>query len=727
MFKHILFLLILSLVFWACAKDEEPLPQDCAGVAGGNNICGCTDITAFNYNSNATFDDGSCQIHIDNGDYYLSFNGSNSYVDLGDMLSQGSYTKAAWVKRNYGYAVANNIISGNTGHAFWAPQNQGAKLSAGHNGSYTVVQDPDSLPEAVWTFVAVTYDPDVASGTMTLYTNGAQVDQATGVAPQEESTNTYIGQFNNGNIWYGSIDEVAIWNKALGTFEIAELVNSDNDMNATLDRGSYVSSGDLAGYWKMNEGEGEVLSDASGNGHVGTINMAVWNTCDECGCTDATACNYDPAATVDNRTCEYEDDPCDTCVDSEILANDHDSDGICDDADDDDDNDGVLDADDADPFDNTVCSDTDGDGCDDCSSGIYDPSNDGPDDDGDGICNSYIISGRTVYIVGESYNSNGEWGACYWVDGVREELPGGYIATDIVVNNGNVYTSGSADDACYWINQTRYDLPGDGGEGEAIAVDGNDVYVAGWFDNGSCYWKNGQRINLTTNAESQAFSVGIRSNGDVYVGGYYMNNHHYYIPCFWKNGNRTNLPIPSGGDGEVYDIAFMDGNMRYYAGYVLKTSSFAGYTPTAVYWRHTTRTDLPMGGSTWDIYGAGAYGITIDGDDIYVAGFTDWFEFTGQEETTGGTFPQYWKNSTIYDLDGGPLTNFGTGQAYDIRVADGNVVVVGIATRDPSYDDSMESACYWLNGELNYLVNQYDVPEGLEGWDWSSAKGVFIE
>jgi hypothetical protein len=727
MIKRLFFSFIISLFFWTCAKDEEPLPQDCAGVAGGNNICGCTDITAFNYNSNATFDDGSCQIHIDNGDYYLSFNGSNSYVDLGDMLSQGSYTKAAWVKRNYGYAVANNIISGNTGHAFWAPQNQGAKLSAGHNGSYTVVQDPDSLPEAVWTFVAVTYDPDVASGTMTLYTNGAQVDQATGVAPQEESTNTYIGQFNNGNIWYGSIDEVAIWNKALGTFEIAELVNSDNDMNATLDRGSYVSSGDLAGYWKMNEGEGEVLSDASGNGHVGTINMAVWNTCDECGCTDATACNYDPAATVDNRTCEYEDDPCDTCVDSEILANDHDSDGICDDADDDDDNDGVLDADDADPFDNTVCSDTDGDGCDDCSSGIYDPSNDGPDDDGDGICNSYIISGRTVYIVGESYNSNGEWGACYWVDGVREELPGGYIATDIVVNNGNVYTSGSADDACYWINQTRYDLPGDGGEGEAIAVDGNDVYVAGWFDNGSCYWKNGQRINLTTNAESQAFSVGIRSNGDVYVGGYYMNNHHYYIPCFWKNGNRTNLPIPSGGDGEVYDIAFMDGNMRYYAGYVLKTSSFAGYTPTAVYWRHTTRTDLPMGGSTWDIYGAGAYGITIDGDDIYVAGFTDWFEFTGQEETTGGTFPQYWKNSTIYDLDGGPLTNFGTGQAYDIRVADGNVVVVGIATRDPSYDDSMESACYWLNGELNYLVNQYDVPEGLEGWDWSSAKGVFIE
>ena len=57
--------------------------------------------------------------------------------------------------------------------------------------------------------------------------------------------------------------------------------------------------------------------------------------------------------------------------------------------------------------------------CDDCSSGTFDLSNDGADDDGDGICNSYIIEGRTVYIAGSSYNSDGNYTACYWVDGVR--------------------------------------------------------------------------------------------------------------------------------------------------------------------------------------------------------------------------------------------------------------------------------------------------------------------
>ena len=54
----------------------------------------------------------------------------------------------------------------------------------------------------------------------------------------------------------------------------------------------------------------------------------------------------------------------------------------------DDDNDGVEDSDDSAPFDNFVCSDTDGDTCDDCSSGSVDTSNDGWDYDNDGACDA---------------------------------------------------------------------------------------------------------------------------------------------------------------------------------------------------------------------------------------------------------------------------------------------------------------------------------------------------
>ena len=339
-----------------------------------------------------------------------------------------------------------------------------------------------------------------------------------------------------------------------------------------------------------------------------------------------------------------------------------------------------------------------------------------------------IIEGKTIYIVGDSYNENNEYTSCYWVNGERVELPGGYTATDIVVSNGNIYTSGTADGACYWINQQRYDLPGNGGEAEAIAVDGEDVYVAGWYNNGSCYWKNGQRIDLTVNRDSQAFAIGVRDNGSVYIGGYYMNNHHYYIPCFWKDGNnRTNLPIPNGGDGEVNDIAFEDGNMRYYSGYVLKTSSFAGYTPTAVYWRHTTRNDLPLGGSTYDVYGATGHGIKIYNGEVYVAGYTDWFGDIN-DSLTGGTVPQYWRNGEIYDLPGGPITEYGIGAAYDIDIVEGYTVITGIATKDSSYNDSSTSACYWINENIYYLVDESSFNNGFESdWYRSNARGIFID
>ena len=338
-------------------------------------------------------------------------------------------------------------------------------------------------------------------------------------------------------------------------------------------------------------------------------------------------------------------------------------------------------------------------------------------DNGDNEGNP-VISGRTIYIAGSTSD-----GACYWVNGSRVELSGGAWATDIVVVDGTVYISGQADittdyEACYWINQEIYGLPGNGGEAEAIAVDGDDVYVAGWFNNGSCYWKNGQKINLTTNGESQAFAIGVRNNGSVYIGGSYINNHHYVIPCFWKDGNnRTNLPIPNHGDGEVYDITFdAAGNMRYYAGFTMKPDNLTGYAPKAARWRHTVRTDLPDGTSDISLYGTGSYGITIVGEDIYVAGYTDWIG-DYDDDNTGGTFPRYWKNNTAHDLEGGPNTIFGTGQANDIRVADGNVVVVGVATSNS--DDYAVQACYWFNDELHYL-------EDVIG-EQREAKGVFIE
>jgi len=68
--KRFLPLLILPFLFWTTCEDNgedstssddgNNLVEDCAGVLGGNNVCGCTDENSFNYDSDATYNDGSC-------------------------------------------------------------------------------------------------------------------------------------------------------------------------------------------------------------------------------------------------------------------------------------------------------------------------------------------------------------------------------------------------------------------------------------------------------------------------------------------------------------------------------------------------------------------------------------------------------------------------------------------------------------------------------------------
>jgi len=77
-------LLILPLLFWIGCEEEkaEPLIHylDCAGVIGGTNICGCTDIIAINYDSTATFDDGSCEYDTTAKILFSDINGNDLYV-----------------------------------------------------------------------------------------------------------------------------------------------------------------------------------------------------------------------------------------------------------------------------------------------------------------------------------------------------------------------------------------------------------------------------------------------------------------------------------------------------------------------------------------------------------------------------------------------------------------------------------------------------------------------
>jgi len=103
-----------------------------------------------------------------------------------------------------------------------------------------------------------------------------------------------------------------------------------------------------------------------------------------CVTTDAEPPCVDAGNDADGDGVDDEDDNCPAVANPDQL--DTDGDGTGDACDPDDDNDMVPDAQDEQPLNRFACRDADGDGCDDCTSGIDDPANDGTDTDADGIC-----------------------------------------------------------------------------------------------------------------------------------------------------------------------------------------------------------------------------------------------------------------------------------------------------------------------------------------------------
>jgi len=158
--------------------------------------------------------------------------GAAFWVNAGTMFPiQSSYTKAAWIKRTGN--GSNNIMSGASSHVWYASSSsKQSRMSAGHNGNYTIVQDPDSLDLNVWYFVALTFE--YSTGEMILYKDGVEVDRGTATVSERELTDDglYIGAFANSSPWAGLIDEARVYDYALPPDRVAALYSSPSTMDA---------------------------------------------------------------------------------------------------------------------------------------------------------------------------------------------------------------------------------------------------------------------------------------------------------------------------------------------------------------------------------------------------------------------------------------------------------------------------------------------------------------
>jgi hypothetical protein len=327
------------------------------------------------------------------------------------------------------------------------------------------------------------------------------------------------------------------------------------------------------------------------------------------------------------------------------------------------------------------------------------------------------------YIVG--YQSNGSMNVVkYWKDGVAASLSDGTKneeALSIFVSGTDVYAAGFSDDAPgslyddptkmpeYWKNGVAVPLnvvyfggavSGTNGIANSIFVQGGNVYVAGYEEDGSCndyaaaIWVNGGAptiLSIPYNEDAQANSVFVTESGDVYVAGErnVMGANANQV-TLWLNGAES--AVTDGSAQVEANSVFVSGSDVYICGGEFNSTTLNW---AAVYWKNGAINYLTDGSKF-----AGANSIYVSGNNVYVAGDRS-MESSSMPEAT------YWKNGVATSL-----TPKGAGSAKSIYVSGSDVYVCGI-----NETGIKNVATCWKNGTAFPLT---------DGSETAFATGIFV-
>ena len=165
------------------------------------------------------------------------------------------------------------------------------------------------------------------------------------------------------------------------------------------------------------------------------------------------------------------------------------------------------------------------------------------------------LLGDDVYIAGSSQGSEHEWGSDFYhldtyaicwknEQEIFRETSNSYANT-IFIHNDDIYLGGHLNHspslnrvACYWKNGERVELTAEDQDAEvrSLFVTDSHVYAAGVINDQAVYWKDGVVTKLSNAAtESIANSISVLGT-DVYVAG-----GEDKFPAVWKNGIKQNI------------------------------------------------------------------------------------------------------------------------------------------------------------------------------------------
>jgi uncharacterized protein (TIGR02145 family) len=215
--------------------------------------------------------------------YALDFDGVDDFVNCGHDVSLNiteTLTVEAWINpsgwgefESYGYG---RIVDKNAIKLFLV--NDGGSYYDNHSlvfalknseSSYAIGSVDNSISLNEWQHVAATYN---GNGEAYIYINGVEQEISgtlpTGALMDHSADVLYIGEaVSQTRAFEGLIDEVRIWNVERSETEIQDYMFS---YLAGTETG-------LAGYWQMNEGQGSVINDLSGNNNIGQLGSTTGN------------------------------------------------------------------------------------------------------------------------------------------------------------------------------------------------------------------------------------------------------------------------------------------------------------------------------------------------------------------------------------------------------------------------------------------------------------------
>jgi hypothetical protein len=203
----------------------------------------------------------------------LQLDGVDDYVNLPAMTFGGAVTVEAWVYVDqhqfwqriidFGNGAANNNIilgfSSNTGNMFW-------ETFQGGTGQKLITNDV--FPTNQWVHVTAVND---GQGNGYIYWNGELKASGNLLAPLNVTrNNNYIGRSNwSADAYFkGKMDDVRVWNTA----------RTQTDIKNSLNKELTGNEAGLIGYWKLNEGAGNIAVDSTITKRNGSlINNPTWN------------------------------------------------------------------------------------------------------------------------------------------------------------------------------------------------------------------------------------------------------------------------------------------------------------------------------------------------------------------------------------------------------------------------------------------------------------------